>query len=59
MAENTRNRAEDNAPEKTSGTNIKTITPALVRQIADKVYALWRRDLQIERERWRDPRWHR
>jgi hypothetical protein len=27
------------------------ITPELVQQVADKVYALWRRDLQIEKER--------
>jgi len=27
------------------------LTPALVRQVAEKVYALWLRDLQLERER--------
>ncbi len=29
------------------------ITPALVQEIADKVYALWLADLKIERERLR------
>lgn len=29
------------------------VTPELVRQVADKVYAMWLRDLQIERERQR------
>ena len=28
-----------------------TITPELVRQVAERVYALWLRDLQIEQER--------
>jgi len=28
-----------------------TITPALIREITDKVYALWLRDLRLERER--------
>lgn len=28
-----------------------TLSPELVRKIADKVYALWLRDLQIEQER--------
>lgn len=27
------------------------VTPALVREVAEKVYALWLRDLRIERER--------
>ena len=29
----------------------KKLTPELVRQVADRVYELWRRDLQIEQER--------
>jgi hypothetical protein len=33
-----------------SGKSAK-VTPELIRQVADKVYALWRRDLQIEKER--------
>ncbi len=37
------------------------VTPELVRQVADKVYALWQRDVQIEQERQRrpEPRWGR
>lgn len=31
--------------------NTQSITPELVRQIAEKVYRLWRRDLVRERER--------
>lgn len=33
------------------------ITPELVRQVAQRVYALWLRDLQLEQERrrWRQP----
>jgi hypothetical protein len=29
------------------------VTPELVRQVADKVYAMWLRDLKIERDRQR------
>lgn len=28
-----------------------TLTPALIREVTQKVYALWLHDLQIERER--------
>jgi hypothetical protein len=27
------------------------LTPELVRRVADKVYALWQRDMTVERER--------
>jgi coproporphyrinogen III oxidase-like Fe-S oxidoreductase len=32
------------------------MTPELVQQVVDKVYALWRRDLQVEKERARETR---
>jgi hypothetical protein len=37
------------------------VTPELVRQVTQKVYALWLRDLRIEKERQRTTaeRWHR
>jgi hypothetical protein len=52
--------AEERAdePDKTAGSN--AITPELVRLVADKVYALWLKELQIERERRRpmSQEWH-
>lgn len=36
-----------------AGQKIAEITPALVQEITDKVYALWLADLKIERERLR------
>jgi hypothetical protein len=38
-----------NDADRSAGSN--PITPELVRQVADKVYALWLKELQIERER--------
>jgi hypothetical protein len=34
-------------------TKTNRLSPELVQKVADKVYALWLRDLQIERERQR------
>jgi hypothetical protein len=40
--------------EKTAAAGNKgTVTPELVRQVAEKVYELWQRELAIERERQR------
>ncbi len=36
-----------------AGQETTEITPALVQEIADKVYALWLADLKVERERLR------
>jgi hypothetical protein len=47
--------------ETPSSKNKQAVTPELVRQVADKVYELWLRDMQIEQERrrWSDQRWQR
>lgn len=67
MAESTAG-AQDGAatPTAQAGGQDGALTPALVREVADKVYALWLADLQLERERyhrgnsvWRNPRFRR
>ena len=42
-------RQDDNIQYRESGEVM--ITAELVRQVADRVYELWRRDLRIEQER--------
>lgn len=41
-----------NTSSATSETNLQ-ITPELVQAVTDRVWQLWKRDLQIERERYR------
>jgi hypothetical protein len=45
----------------TSSKSKTAVTPELVRQVADKVYELWQKDIQIEleRRRWSNQRWQR
>ena len=38
-------------PVRQAGQTETPITPKLVRQVVEKVYALWLRDVQLERER--------
>lgn len=46
-----RQTAQGNTAEVGQNTSESGLSPELVRQVADRVYAMLRRDLQIERER--------
>ena len=51
MAEETGAPAENDAGGADAEQTQQGLTPALVRAITEKVYALWLNDLRIERER--------
>ncbi|MCI0574688.1 MAG: hypothetical protein L0332_09155 [Chloroflexi bacterium] len=43
------------APQGQAEGGAPAITPQLVRQVADRVYAMWLLDMKIQQERWRPP----
>lgn len=47
---------EQSGSQSSGGSNANAITPELVRQVAEKVYAMLLRDLKIEMERLRASR---
>jgi hypothetical protein len=53
-------QSRSDRPEKQSG-QASAITPEVVRQVADKVYAMLLKELQVEKERRRmvNKRWQR
>jgi len=53
MANKSTRPAAKPAAAQAQNTPSAALTPELVREVADKVYALWLLDLKIEQERWR------
>ena len=53
-------QSRSDQPEKQSG-QVSALTPEIVRQVADKVYAMLLKELQVEKERRRtvNNRWQR
>ena len=60
MVPDNNNEQPEQAQEDPKQQKLAEITPALVQQVADRVYALWLQDFRIERERQRSNvnRWH-
>ncbi len=54
MANEAVNLAETAPSAQGQAAPVTALTPELVREVTEKVYALWLLELKIERERWRN-----